>query len=89
MKTIEEIRAKNPLWGTSKSRKRPPWLEQQEILEFQEYKCDRCGCELDATNTEFDHIVPYSIVPNRWVVATCRSCNQKKGAKVIVDAIDC
>lgn len=80
--TVEELRRRNPLWGTSLKRKSPPLQLQQEILEFQNYRCDLCGCDLHDMPIEWDHVVPYSIAPNNFVVATCRPCNQKKGASV-------
>lgn len=85
MRTIKEIRARNPKWGTSKKHKAPPLLIQQEILRFQEYRCERCGCPLGPENTEFDHVVPYHIKPTHFFVAVCRPCNQEKGGRVIHD----
>jgi 5-methylcytosine-specific restriction endonuclease McrA len=84
-KDINQIRSANPKWGTSKKRKPPPLTEQLSILEYQEYKCEQCGCELTKENTEFDHIVPYAVVPISWRVALCRPCNRAKGRRVLVE----
>ena len=60
------------------------WLD---ILKEYDYKCAYCGCDFDEnTLPTKDHIIPISkgghnVKEN--IVPACRSCNSKKGNKII------
>ena len=60
------------------------WLD---ILEEYDYKCAYCGCDFDENNMPTkDHIIPISkggdnVKEN--IVPACRSCNCKKGNKLL------
>ena len=55
------------------------WLD---ILEKHDYRCAYCGCDLNDSPAERDHIIPISrggdnVKEN--IVPACRSCNARKG----------
>jgi len=60
------------------------WLD---ILEAYNYRCAYCGVEFEVENMPTrDHIIPISKGGDNTkenVVPACRSCNSKKGAKII------
>ena len=80
-----ELRQRNSKWGTSKKHKAPPLQMQLEILAFQDHRCERCGAVLEKDNIEWDHVVPYHIVPTSFFVALCKDCNRAKGGRVLLD----
>lgn len=61
------------------------WLE---ILKDYDYKCAYCGIEFDKnTLPERDHIIPISKDGDNTkenIVPSCRSCNAKKGNKILI-----
>ena len=60
------------------------WLD---ILKEHNYRCAYCGIDFDENNLpEKDHIIPISKGGNNTkenVVPACRSCNAKKGNKIL------
>lgn len=56
-----------------------------DMYEFQNHKCDYCGCNLDSTKKHIDHIIPLSrgglhTISNIHYV--CSKCNHSKGDKL-------
>lgn len=62
------------------------WLN---ILKKYNYKCAYCGTEFDENILpEKDHIIPISKGGNNTkenIVPACRSCNAKKGSKILLE----
>ena len=61
--------------------------EWENILKKYKFKCAYCGCEFDLFNRpEKDHVIPISKGGNNTkenIVPACRSCNSKKGNKIL------
>lgn len=61
-------------------------LSRKNLLKRDDYKCQYCGTGLYEKNETIDHVIPTSKGgKHRWenVVACCRSCNAKKGDKLL------
>lgn len=75
-----------------RNRRRPiPKAQRDRILARDGHQCQYCGTPLDDSNATIDHVVPITLTgsagndyPDPALVAACRSCNSRKGARLLV-----
>ncbi len=60
--------------------------EFEDKCRQQDYKCTYCGVEFDLAQLEPDHIIPVSKGGCNYIsniAPSCRSCNARKGSKIL------
>ncbi len=63
-------------------------INKRNVLLRDGYNCMYCGERLNLSTITIDHVVPISKSgPHNWhnVAAACKSCNSKKGSKMLSD----
>ena len=64
-------------------------LTRENVFRRDNYTCQYCGCDLNASNATLDHVKPVSRGGGEFwenLVSSCRKCNTRKGNRTLKEA---